>query len=336
MSAAKNRPFLNKFSAILMQVASLSDKSKEVYVTRLRVLADICGHDVDWVIDHCPRMMKLIEHKSVETRKAFAGTILALFKYTAGLKDKKPKTYQCWLTHFKAVREIAQAKYDNIQPSKRQLEAYVAWGDIISARDKLDRDSDTYLWIAMYTMIPPARADFNKLRIFKREPSSTEVEEHPNYLLCKDATMRLVLNSFKTRGKAIPIYDNELPADLQAIIKKSLASKPRKYLLVSPRTGQPYEDPHLFAKQFRAMLHRIFNKPVSINTLRHSFVMSLDLNTIKPAEKDAIAAQMMHSPDTMTRYRFELPKKLTGSGSGRQRRACVGRAALPPSPAQPQ
>ncbi len=141
-----SKPFLDKFTTIIMASQELSDKSKQTYAVRLRRLTDITGHDVDWIIDHCSATLGMLKDKAAETKKGFINSILAVFKYTDKLKAKKPKTYKCWFDNFNKVKAITQAKYDNIQPSERQIKAYVPWADVIQARDKLHKDSDTYLW----------------------------------------------------------------------------------------------------------------------------------------------------------------------------------------------
>ncbi len=298
-------PYLKKFLDVIDK-SSLADLSKIEYKGRLQRLTTITGHDVDWIIQNCKETLKKLKSYAPTTQKGYINTILTLFKYTKNLKKKQQSSYNCWFDALNKINEIVEAKYDNIEPSKKQLETYVSWDDIIKKRELLNKDSSEYLLLSMYTMIPPARADMNHVKIYYREPSDKEIEKQPNYLVIKDNVMRLIYNEFKSRGKKIQRYEKELPENLKLVIKNSLENNPRDYLIVSPRTGEPYENAASYTKYFDRMLYKIFNKAVTINTLRHSFVNALPY-TLTPGERDAIARELMHDERTMQRYRLALP-----------------------------
>lgn len=319
-------PFLNKFNGVIDTSVGLSDKSKVNYKNRLGRLVTITGKDVDWIIDHCVVVLKKMKENGLEkpeSTKAYINTILALFKYTEKLKEKKPKAYKCWLGEFTKVNEIAMAKYNNLAASDKQVASFVAWEDILQKRDDLNRDSIEYLLLCMYTMIPPSRADMNHIKIFNREPSEKESSIQPNYLVIgggdgSGGGMRLVYNEFKSKNKNLLKYEKELPMELVEVIKRSLKVMPREYLFVSSRNGQPFVNPNSYTKFVHRILEKVIKKGVTINTLRHSFVMSLDFNRITPLEKERIAKELMHSVPTMERYRLLLPADESVSGVGEQ------------------
>lgn len=160
-------------------------------------------------------------------------------------------------------------------------------------------------------MLPPARADFNKVKIFNNTPPTSEqVKEYPNHLIITSKptyNMKLVYNEFKTKSRKLQVYEKHLPDNLIQVIKNSLKQNPREFLIVSEKTNEPYHKPNSFTQHVKRVLYKVFNKTMSINTLRHSFVNSVDMNTITPQEKEQLAKEMMHSPEMFDRYRLVIP-----------------------------
>lgn len=308
-------PFLDRFINIIKNNKKLSDVSKTNYIKRLSHLVNVTGHDINWVVDNCTKTMGFLKDKSFETKKAYINSILTLFKYTANMKTMKSKQYNCWFRQFQKVNEITESKYDNIEASDKQLDAYIDWKDVLEVRDKLDKNGESYLILCLYTMIPPSRADMNNIKIMKAFPSEEEIKKQPNYLVWKDGSMTLVYNEFKSKGRSIPKYEKELPGELVEVIKASLTKKPRDYLIVSPRSGGPYLNVNSYTKYVHDMWFRVFGKKVTFNTLRHSFVNTLDFNGLTPGERDAIARDLMHSERTMQRYKLRIPEK---NGEGKK------------------
>lgn len=314
-SEQQQHPFLARFVTIIKNNKKLSEVSKTNYIKRLSHLVNVTGHDINWIVDNCVKTMSFLKDKSFETKKAYINSILTLFKYTANMKSLKSKQYNCWFKQFQKVNDITESKYDNIEASDKQIDAYIDWKDVLTTRDKLNKESESYLILCLYTMIPPSRADMNNIKILRAFPGEDDIKKQPNYLVWKDGKMTLVYNEFKSKGRSIPKYEKELPAELVEVIKNSLDKKPRDYLIVSPRTGGPYLNVNSYTKYVHDMWSRVFGKKVTFNTLRHSFVNTLDFNGLTPGERDAIARDLMHSERTMQRYKLRIP---TGSKTGEE------------------
>lgn len=315
MTGAGEHPYLVRFTNIIKNNKNLSDVSKTNYTKRLNHLVNVTGKDVNWIVDNCIKTMGFLKGKSFETKKAYINSILTLFKYTANMKSLKSKQYDCWFKQFHKINEITESKYDNIEASEKQLESHIDWKDILQIRDKLAKDSESYLILCLYTMIPPSRADMNNIKILKAFPGQDDVKKQPNYLVWKDDSMTLVYNEFKSKGRSIPKYEKELPLELVEVIRTSLTNKPRDYLIISPRSGGPYLNVNSYTKYVHDMWSRVFKKKVTFNTLRHSFVNTLDFNGLTPGERDAIARDLMHSERTMQRYKLRLPVSVPGESS---------------------
>lgn len=326
MAPMPPRPFLDKFVSII-EKTELSDSSKDNYKRRMQKLVTLCNKDMDWVLANCKKVLEIMEKNGVtepQSVKALLSVVVALFKHAKPLKAQMPKAYKCWLAAFLKINEIVESKYDNLKPSEKQVEAYVPWVNIIKRRDELDKiegQHDKHLILSLYTMIPPARADLNMVRIYRNvEPKDSDKAEYPNFLLIKargkaKVTMILVYNEFKSKSKFLQLYEKVLPPNLVEVIEASLKRDPRDFLIVSPSTKKPFDKPNSYTKYFNRILKDVFkNKDMSINTLRHSYVMSVNFNTLTPVEKEAIAKDMMHSPDMFDRYRFNMPASKSADG----------------------
>lgn len=298
-----NRVFLERFHKVI-DASELSDVSKKTYKDRQTRLTKLMDHDLDWVMLHPNETCEKIKQFEIQTQKGYINSILTLFKYTKNMKEKHKKLYNKWTEIFEEVYKKAEEKYMNIEMSERQKQAYVKWADVIKVRDGLDKKSDAYLMLSMYTMIPPSRADMNMLKIYHM----TEIEnsKYPNYIVIYEDNIKLVYNEFKSKSNRLQKYEKVLPKRLEDVIRYSLRFKPRNFLIVSPRTGKPYDKATSFAAYFARILSKIFDKPVTINTLRHSFVNSLDMNKLTPLEKELIAKDLMHTVATMDKYRYSI------------------------------
>lgn len=315
-----NKPFLIKFKNIIDKT-DLSDVSKNNYKYRLERLTILTNKDVDWIINNCKKTLSILNDNKItepQSVKAMINAILTLFKHTKDLRETKQKAYTCWIKHFKEVNEKAQEKYENIEPSARQIEAYVPWEEVLNKRDQLDNTSNEYFILCLYTMLPPARADFNKVRIIKENNITDEfTKQYPNHLIIMTKGMKLVYNEFKTKSKKLQQYEKILPDELVKVIKESLKRQPREFLVISDKTGEPYHKPNSFTQYVKRVLYKVFNKNMSINTLRHSFVNHIDLNSITPLEKERLARDMMHSPSMFDRYRLSISAKDSNDGKAK-------------------
>lgn len=317
---SNNKPFLIKFKDIIDKT-NLSDVSKSNYKYRLERLTTLTNKDVDWIINNCKKTLSILSDKNIkepQSVKAMINAILTIFKHTKGLRETKQKAYTCWITHFKEVNEKAQEKYEKIEASPRQIEAYVPWDEVLNKRDRLDRTSNEYFILCLYTMLPPARADFNKVRVIKENKVTEDlIKQYPNHLIINPKGMKLVYNEFKTKSKKLQQYEKILPDGLVNVIKDSLKRQPRDFLVISDKTGEPYHKPNSFTQHVKRVLYKVFNKSMSINTLRHSFVNNVDMNTITPLEKEQLARDMMHSPNMFDRYRLSIPAKDSVDGKAK-------------------
>lgn len=292
-----------------IQNTNLNIVTKRHYISTLDKLQRTLDKPLAWIITHPNVTMHKwdtspdIPKTSIRT---YITAILACFKYVPNLQKKYSKARMTWMECFKKVDKVVQEKYTTRTPSQRQIDTYVSWDHIVSERDKLDKDSDEYLVLSMYTMIPPVRADYNRVRIYSA--IDNDIKE-PNYLVVTPKKMTLVLTEFKSKSKKLQKYEHDLPSNLQSVIRKSLKLRPRDYLIVSPRTGRPYDNPTSYDVYVNRIFGKVIGKGVTINTFRHSYINSLDLNNMSVQDMEHTAQKLLHSRDTMLRYRLAIPAR---------------------------
>lgn len=299
-------------SAIVLSTA-LSEVSKATYVSNLKRLTKITGLSLyDIVYHEKPEniigFIVAAGYKEPQTLRTFVKAVLALIKHNDLKYVIGEEQHSAWNKTFRNIDEVVAYKYDNMIPSHRQVQSYLPWRHIIDVRESMDKNSREYLLLSLYTMIPPLRADFDKIKIYYTSRKKLPSIDFPNYLLVSDDdNMVLFLNEFKSKSKSIPIYRNNLPAQLSRVISSSLKIHPREFLIVSPRTGKPFNGTQQYINYVNKTFRSIFDgKRVTINTLRHSFINSLNLNSMSLGDMREIARQMCHSIETMMSYRLNI------------------------------
>jgi hypothetical protein len=304
-----------------IRASDLSKNSQTQYVYRLRRILKLVDHDVDWVLRHPKEVYKRLrdEMPELQSSKAYINSVLAVFKYHDGgsLKTTLKSEYKLWIKAFKRVNTRVETRYAENKPTDTQIENFVEWKDIVKVRDGLDKTSFEYVLLCMLTMIPPCRAaDMHRVRMYMNgtAPGRKERKTFPNYLVSNVGMTRMVLvyNQFKTKSDSMPTYSKELPPELSQVIRTSVIAKPREFLFVSPKNGKAFNNAHTFTALCNKTFKSLFDKGVTFNTLRHSYVTTgINMHELSLKEMESASADMMHSLRTHIKYKLLLPKKDT-------------------------
>jgi integrase len=238
------------------------------------------------------------------SKKNMIAAVLAIFKHNKGLDADLAKAHKKWRAAFEELSEKIDERYKANRPSDKQNDGYVPFNEIVAMRDSLPHGSMDRLLLAMYTYIRPLRGDFNKVRIYTMRTMPRQTED--NYVHVP--TRVLVLNEYKT-ARHNGEYRRELPPALITEIKESLAKRPRDYLFVKLADGTPYELANSYVRYANNTLKRLFQRPLTLSLIRHSFISSLDFNTLSITEKEEIAQDMAHTVQMQDKYRFIFDKK---------------------------
>lgn len=286
--------------AAFIQKTSLSDITKQGYTERIRQLEKILDKPLFAIIKDAHASIKRIQevYKVNTSLKAYLSVILSIFRHVPGLKEQLSKPFEAWAEAFKVADKAVEERYKQNAPTDRQEKGYLQWADIVSKRATLKKGSEDRLLLAMYTLIYPLRADFNKVRLYDVVPKNPEA----NYIHTRKGGCKLFLTEYKTSAKH-GTFEKELPAALCQDIRDSLDTRPRDYLFVMTN-GMPYDKSKSFIHFANRTFERIFERPLTISLLRHSFISSLDFNTMTVAEKEAIAAEMLHTTRLQDQYRL--------------------------------
>jgi len=193
---------------------------------------------------------------------------------------------------------IIQRRLEN-RPTDLQLKkggVHLAYNDICIARDGLPVGSNERLLMAMYTMIPPARADYFATQLVYND----EVPEEKNYIRIRGDSMECTLTDFKT-AKQFKQIVNPFPPELVAEVKASLDKNPRQYLFVNAN-GKPHTRNSFVLWSGRA-LGRLLDMKFTLVFFRHAFVTNFfathDMNTTTDEEVKSISDKMGHSTENV-------------------------------------
>jgi hypothetical protein len=280
--------------------AALSPLTKQNYIDRIHALEKLMEKSIFDIIKDASSSIERIRktYPMETTRKMYSSVILSLFRHVPGLKLQLSKAYILWTEAFKEHDQAVEDRYKTNAPTDKQKAGYVAYDDIKAKRFELPEGSMERLLLALYTDIYPLRADFNKVRLYKSLPSSLE----PNYIHLKKTGCKLYLNEYKTANKH-GTYEKELPASLCEEIHDSLKEYPREWLFVNANK-EPFELSNSFTHYVNNLLKKIFQRPLTISLIRHSFISTLDFNTLTIAEKEQIAKEMTHTTRLQDQYRL--------------------------------
>ena len=240
-------PFLDKFVTVLDK-AKLKDKTKKDYKTSLSTLCHLVGKDIDWILVNCEKTYDKIKNKNLRTQKTFITAILALFKHTHDLKKTHRRSYDCWFQKFSTIKKSASELPTSV--SKLQ------WKQIVKKRKTLDVTSNEYFVLSLYTYLPPT-LDFRNVKLFTNDPP-----DDIDSLNIQKTSMMLTIKR-KTY---------EIPERLDRTIRNNILKHPRKFLVVSQRTHEPYENTHAFTVYLERLLSSIFEKKITLRDIRSAYV----------------------------------------------------------------
>lgn len=291
---------------------------------------------------------------SDQTLRASASAMVALFRHAEGAATHRAEAaggLVGWQALLKESAEVAQEKYEDIAPSDKQREAHIEWEELIRVRDRLIKAAnegvkdeagappDSYLILSLLTFVPPSRADWGAVRVYrtKDEPPPTvgsDLEKTANYIVIENSaakkgkiSVQVVWNRYKT-AKTYGRQVRELPEELVEVILASLKRKDRDKTnegpiwLLTKRDGKPHSN-HSFAVHVSFLLQKLFGRPATLDTIRHSFVNHARIWELTPKQMDALALDLRHSVAMMSRYRLNFgDKDNKGSPSGTCKIVC--------------
>jgi hypothetical protein len=182
----------------------LSHASKTQYKAQLKRLTETVGKGVEWILGHGPEAKALLlAAKRTDGRamldapmtlKAMIDPLVAMLKHVPGLKAKYPDVKSQWWELYKKAGDAANERYENNEATAKSVANFVPWTDILAKRDALIKRSHSapatsmdVVVAALHTFIPPARADYDRVRVYRPPrdppppplPASDDDDEEP-------------------------------------------------------------------------------------------------------------------------------------------------------------
>ena len=274
----------------------ISETSQKKYLQKLNYLFD--RTDVDGLLD------LLNSFENVNSRISYFTAVIGSRKHSQtfarALQDNFESINNAYVELLASNKETIKTEVK----SEREKAAWVDWKDILKQTPKAPKSNEVMtqeqVLLAMYTLIPPVRLDYHALSIVQH-PATTQ----GNYLSINNKNkMTLILTEYKTSetyGDATIV----LPVRLCKIINNYLESFPKKKYLFSPKNSleKPFKSAETFGVYIRDTLKAIFEKPLGIDILRHSYITWLKRNDVSLAKKKKAAMVMGHSLETQEAYR---------------------------------
>jgi len=294
-----------------IQDGRLTKSSRDLYNRKLAQFISFLPAErqsIDFIIDN-PGLAVEALHKeksisqSATNRHLFYSAVVAYLLHVPAGQRRATRIKQKWLEIQKENWEDhRQADMEELSDKAKAIVAAVRWKDIVAMRDRLQLGSDERLLLALYTYLPPVRADYFEVAI---NPPKTLIEKTKrNYLILRDdGSGLMVLRNFKTASRYKEIR-HELEKDLLREIHASLEAKPRRFLFVM--ATEPKEAPSRdgFSKWANRILKDLFKVPITLTSLRHLFISTLDFTHMRAVDLERIAREMGHGIAIQKEYQW--------------------------------
>lgn len=291
-----------EISKAFQETPALSELSKLNYISRIRTLGNLFDTTIEEIISkpeyYIARLKRIYQNE--KTQKGYFSLVTAIFRYIPEFKEKHPDDYLAWSKALGIAHDKVETEVENNRASERQLAGYVPFKEIEAKRDSLPKGSPDRTLLSIYSLIPPSRADFNRVKLYHGKfPTSGNLE--PNYIHITSRGMKLVLNEYKT-NKKYGRLEQELPPALVKEIQENLRIFPREWLFTD-RTGAPYSA-NAFTKWVSRRFRELFDKPLTITLIRHAYINALDTDNMTIAERNEIGRKMGHDWVQQSRYKL--------------------------------
>lgn len=296
-----------KLKDIIRNDEKLADTSKETILGFLDSLQkNFAGpRTLLWVLTNPQSLVDKFPEKTNSQHSLYGLTNAPLMIYLREpkLQEKYPKAYEQWTEARKKFQEDIADTYESNVASDKYEKGSVPWSEFVEKRDSLHKGSMKRLLLCMYSMIPPTRLDYGNVMIYQEEPK--DIPEGINYLVLCPSGSYLGLQEYKT-SKHYGHKKLDLPDSLVEEIESSLKDTPRKHLFVG-RHNEPFKIANSYGKWVSRTLQKIFDKPMTVNILRHMYVSeNIENKCVK--ERKEIASAMCHSLTSQMIYRY-IPKQ---------------------------
>lgn len=289
----------------------VSEKSIAQYSTRTKRVHKLMYEgkpmeNLDWLKDVDGVMKFCLESGNWKTKQSKSAVVNAITSFLRNSKDLPEDLQQVYKKYSAYNSQLANNNVKYKKENKlndKESAVMLPWKEILEKTKDISSLEDKAL-VSIYTLIPPRRVDdFRLMKIFTKKKGRVVPEDQHNYLVlnAKRVPQELVFNVYKT-AKHYGQQVIKIPNDLKEIIKAYTdKGKANDTCLFSQANGQCLSQPG-FTSKVRNTFKKYTGKPLTVNSLRHSFISSLDQNKLSIAQREKIAHDMGHNISQQMTY----------------------------------
>lgn len=232
-------------------------------------------------------------------------------KYSSDYINSIKEKYKNYGKHIKATLERSKIGKE-FDLTEKEKKTFMKWEDILNLHQSLSKKLNKsnynnfleFIIVSLYVLHPPVRADYANMKVFI-DDSLIPDKYLENYCVLQ-TNPRFVFNKYKNHKHTGTIVI-KLEYELHNILLDWMELNQSDYLLSSyiksKKLYQPFTEGTL-CRRISLIFNKYTNIPVSINTLRHSFISYMSKHEMENyIKKQDIAEKMMHSPSMADRYR---------------------------------
>lgn len=270
------------YKNIFNQSTTLSDQSKISYIERMNQIVN--------TYKTIPTIDNVFYDENISNNKKyqFINVLLAWNKINNILNTKDD------IFLYKQIQNNMKL-FDN-KPTEKQIRNNINFDALVKKLDDLidDKNYKQALLLGFYVLIYPLRSNYGNV-VLNNEQNFEDylVSNKFNHIYNK----KLYLYDLKVKTNKEMVID--LPDKLINIIDKSNQST---YLFTNSK-NEPMTN-RQFSIYANKILKEIFNTDLTLTSLRHIYINSLDLNKLTTQEKLDIAKNMNHSLLMQNTYRI--------------------------------
>jgi hypothetical protein len=268
--------------------------------------------------------------KAPATLKSTIGALIAVLK-ESGIKDACGDLYAKWKQAFAPIRQQAAAGVSPADGDALDWEADVLPREKAMHIDPKTKFGSYHLLLAFVCLVPPRRPkDYSQVLLVGPgtaggpEPSQEDIDKAAAYIdLRGSGPPRMVIRRFKTAksqlasrkrkaqsngqdpDEVIEPFETELPEDLAAVLRGSLARVGRRYLfpVTKCNRSKKYDKVTSFNKWSAETLTKVMGRPASFNDFRHAFITWLYKQNPTMGQLLLASDLMAHNLRTQLEYR---------------------------------
>jgi len=289
----------------------LSDKSKVSYKKQMRSIIAKFGiagpTSLSHIMFHPDATSVVNAMKSIpdNSLRSYIAAILSLFKrgeeshLFSRTDESVLAPYRRWSEKLQKASKGYKTRVDANEPSERERSSYASleeWDDAFERMYKENPTGQDTLLVAFHAaLMPPLRGgDLALVRIGFHETGNCIYESYPG-----SHRYTLLIRDHKTSSSHGDL-SRILTKRMSEILDDSLDAHPREWLFVN-QSKAPFSDSG-YSNWKASVFKEAFKRNVSSNSLRHSFISSMDRQNQTLAEARKIAHQMGHGLNTQRQY----------------------------------